>query len=708
MAVPDAQRSGERFKQSALYKIWQEPEVQDFIRAPWARAVEQASLIKKQAEAKTGTPIPDLADVSFGSIGIAVLPPVPGQMLPIPGLIAAVEVREGVAKVGPLFESLKNLVVQNVPVVRQPYTHQGVDVFAVAHGPFVFCGAQDGNMFLVSLGRGPMNMMLDARRQRPEDSLAALPLFRRTMKHAGDKPNSFAFLNVEEALKAYEPLLMQNLPPDAGEVLQALGLRGLQAVCLASTTKGTGSRNLVRLEAPEPRYGLMKMLALPHAKRDGIRFVPENASACGVVAVSVLEMWRELMAAISRLDGRAYGEIAEGLAKLDQELRLNLETDLLGPLGGEITAYYAFPTELGVIISVQDPVRLAGGIRTLLELGATEMAPRWRRKLAKVLTLDHRGTAVHYAPVRVEDVTLWPSYAMQDNWLVLGLNPQTVKKVLNRMADGGSSILENQDFRLVAGNLPAEAGVIRYVDLRTVVRLAYEFLTVAFQLAADERGMREMSRNLGIDWGKLPPAETVCRHLTGAGDALTTDKEGISLQSYAPVDVPLGAVGATGFMAGLALPAVQRARGEARRTACKSNLKQFGLAILMYTTDFDERMPPKLEDLFPDYVTAKQLFMCPSDHRPTAIGKGLKTSYRYVGSLPTAVGASVIIAYERRPHHRGRGRNALFYDGHVAWIPEGALRKELQKSRGLAIAALGQQPDPAALKRIEAFYSDRD
>ena len=45
------------------------------------------------------------------------------------------------------------------------------------------------------------------------------------------------------------------------------------------------------------------------------------------------------------------------------------------------------------------------------------------------------------------------------------------------------------------------------------------------------------------------------------------------------------------ILAGLLLPALQKARDQATTTACSSNQRQLGLAFLMYSVDHDDRMP---------------------------------------------------------------------------------------------------------------------
>jgi prepilin-type N-terminal cleavage/methylation domain-containing protein/prepilin-type processing-associated H-X9-DG protein len=75
------------------------------------------------------------------------------------------------------------------------------------------------------------------------------------------------------------------------------------------------------------------------------------------------------------------------------------------------------------------------------------------------------------------------------------------------------------------------------------------------------------------------------------------------------------------ILAAILFPVFARARESARRTSCLSNLKQLGLATLMYGQDYDELLPvgptqgnPLLnvtQGLRP-YVKNRQIFYCPS------------------------------------------------------------------------------------------------
>lgn len=104
------------------------------------------------------------------------------------------------------------------------------------------------------------------------------------------------------------------------------------------------------------------------------------------------------------------------------------------------------------------------------------------------------------------------------------------------------------------------------------------------------------------------------------------------------------------ILASILFPAFARARENARRASCMSNVRQIGLGVMQYTQDYDERLPnawvggdgnsqpggwmyytqvglsgttaafnPALGSLQP-YLKSVQLFVCPSDSHGAQIG----------------------------------------------------------------------------------------
>ncbi len=98
------------------------------------------------------------------------------------------------------------------------------------------------------------------------------------------------------------------------------------------------------------------------------------------------------------------------------------------------------------------------------------------------------------------------------------------------------------------------------------------------------------------------------------------------------------------ILAAILFPVFARARENARRASCQSNLKQIGLGLLQYAQDYDEKYANTYIDpgsagtqkriwaqLAQPYIKSTQVFQCPSD------------SSTRVPSWPTSPGAAGLV-----------------------------------------------------------------
>lgn len=75
-----------------------------------------------------------------------------------------------------------------------------------------------------------------------------------------------------------------------------------------------------------------------------------------------------------------------------------------------------------------------------------------------------------------------------------------------------------------------------------------------------------------------------------------------------------------GVLVGLLYPSVQRAIIKAKQARCIEQLHQFGVAAFRYKEDNNERFPPWLSTLYPEYIDAKEMYLCSSDYSHGADG----------------------------------------------------------------------------------------
>lgn len=99
-----------------------------------------------------------------------------------------------------------------------------------------------------------------------------------------------------------------------------------------------------------------------------------------------------------------------------------------------------------------------------------------------------------------------------------------------------------------------------------------------------------------------------------------------SVQAFTLIEL-LVVIAIIAILAAILFPVFARARENARRSSCSSNLKQIGLGIIQYTQDYDEKMPVKgygctgggpgqctiWYDMVQPYIKSTQVFKCPSN-----------------------------------------------------------------------------------------------
>jgi prepilin-type N-terminal cleavage/methylation domain-containing protein len=99
---------------------------------------------------------------------------------------------------------------------------------------------------------------------------------------------------------------------------------------------------------------------------------------------------------------------------------------------------------------------------------------------------------------------------------------------------------------------------------------------------------------------RLSLTQTSCQPAARGGD-------GFTLIELLVVILIIGVLGSA------LVVSVQSSYKQARQANCKSNLRQFGVALTIYRGEHDNQTPPWLSNLYPDYVDDRGLYICRAD-----------------------------------------------------------------------------------------------
>lgn len=145
--------------------------------------------------------------------------------------------------------------------------------------------------------------------------------------------------------------------------------------------------------------------------------------------------------------------------------------------------------------------------------------------------------------------------------------------------------------------------------------------------------------------------------------------------------------------------ALRQARQQALAVQCMSNMRQLGMAAMMYANANKGWLPPTLDQLAGSIPqpAAGGAFNCPAcaanpAKPPVFTGQTVSSHYHYIPPAPRIMQirqpGRVVILYEPPTNH-GDGMNLLFADGHVERIAGPAT------AQIAAELAAGQNPPPS-------------
>ena len=620
---PDSKKMTDKFKQTGLWQLYANADVQKAFRGP----LMAAQIGMAAAELQAGVKIPEILSwINQGEVTFAMLACDHRNEKdePVPDLLISIQAREKTQavldEISKRIDQLNANAGNQLDITQTPvgnYTVHRVGHVAV---PFSISYTVCDGQIIVTLGEGYIEKILALHERlkagplqaaaKPE-VLSQTPAFLATTSKS---PNAdfIAFANWD-GLRDNKILNVKPHNDRETADWELVGLNTVHAFSYAVSVKGQSLREVLYVDAPAAaRKGLLTLFdgaagltpaTLAQAPRNAIAAIALNFSP---------DKLSDKIAELATIDNaNAKQELDQALTLAGQQLKLDVKKEIFGALTGQAVLTVAMSPKHSKL-----PVAMPQALLTVQIKDAAAL----KNVLASVR--NALGEKFEYTEVQTDGnniVTVrekFPqghkprqlAYTVDKSDLIVALYPLALKDELRRRqgaASSGSpsdkakpagSLNDDEDFKTALSNVSGTPQFLIYADTGAIATALYDTLIPIAQLEP---------KPPQVDLTVLPSADVLAQNLTGAVFSLNSDADGVTASGYSPTGVvSLFVIGVAGTIKNRqnAGGGVGGAGGGAMQQRKRSVLDAVNQGLQAYAKENNGAFPAAVKDLQPKYL----------------------------------------------------------------------------------------------------------
>jgi hypothetical protein len=193
-------------------------------------------------------------------------------------------------------------------------------------------------------------------------------------------------------------------------------------------------------------------------------------------------------------------------------------------------------------------VRDAATARGFVEVFTGDLpgSPAWGRK-------EENGVTIFQSPATGGLVSLTPTAALTDKFLVIGLSAPEIIAALEQLKSGQMAIANTPAYGVAVKAVGAPTSGFAYLDLKALFERSYGTLRPFLAMSL----MFSPEAGQYLDAGKLPNAETIGKHLTPSVYSQSVTEEGTLVESVGTLTFNQVMIGVVGGAVAAAFPMIE-------------------------------------------------------------------------------------------------------------------------------------------------------
>ncbi len=404
--------------------------------------------------------------------------------------------------------------------------------------------------------------------------------------------------------------------------------------------------------------------------------VPEDATIVSAVPF-------ELGFVVKLIEWVAEQEGEDPFGEMEEALGFDVRGDVLLNVGPRMFYYQSDATGGGGILSavlitdLRDPARLADTHNRLVNQ-LNEVAANEARGYVRIRNWQGAGQEIFSFSTPGLPVPFEPSWSIVGDQLVVAASPVGIVSAIEQMTTDGPSINDNAKFKAaILDHMPERgAASVTFSDTERFARLGYGGTNLILSgLSNSVRSPVDAERDAGI----LMPSFSVfaegirpmgaIEYWEGDDYVAVMRMDGSSVVGVAEVLGQIGGLNGIVTMgaiqAGVAMPALGKARLNAQTMKSASQVRGLVQAAILYSSDNEDRVPESYDVLIEEGFITWEMLQSPAG--PAYDGKGdivLRFDFED-GEFPQFK-PDIVVAMDRAAYvNGGMDVNVGFSDGHV-------------------------------------------